>query len=489
MNSFSQQENTLYFMERIPQSQYLNPANHPDCKWWMGGLIIPVWLSPMIVPPVIHVPMYMDISVPFALNDVIKYENNKPKETYFLNKANQDVFLKKLSPINNISNNFTLEWLNFGFKIKKSYWSFSLLTKENVNFSFPKELFAFPLNGNMDTVRENNGVFNGLGLNASVYEEASIGFNHQFSKYFRVGLRVKALYGIANINTAKSEIKIKTISKTDAELLNSNTFTPYTVESNLNLIINTSIPMVDIKTDTNKIPKSVSIKDGYSPADALKMKNFGWGLDFGFQKDWNSELTMYGSIIDLGFIKWKTDVQNFGLSGKLPEFTGIDLKVTKDNYKDLNSSLNVDTLLKKYLKDYNADTSRNSYKTMLNTKVFLGGNYKLSKRIAVGLLGRVDKYPFNYEYSATASLNFKPFKWGALTLSTSYMKKSFANYGIGYTIRIGPVQWYAVYDNLIGAAVMPERARYFSVRWGVNLVFGRGKKKIIDKNTPLLNTL
>ena len=63
------------------------------------------------------------------------------------------------------------------------------------------------------------------------------------------------------------------------------------------------------------------------------------------------------------------------------------------------------------------------------------------------------------------------------------------NFGVGYTIRIKAMQWFAVYDNLIGAAISPEKARYWSMRWGVNLVFGRGKKKMVDKNKPLLNTL
>ena len=61
--------------------------------------------------------------------------------------------------------------------------------------------------------------------------------------------------------------------------------------------------------------------------------------------------------------------------------------------------------------------------------------------------------------------------------------------GLGYTIRIGALQWYAIYDNLITALIFPEKARYFSARWGVNLVFGRTKKNKADKNKPLLNTL
>jgi len=482
---YSQQENTLYFMERVPQSQYLNPANHPDCKWWLSGLIVPTWVIPMIDPiivPVIHFPMYMDISTPFALNDVISYKNNKPDRTFLYDATTQDAFLKKLSPINYISNNFSLEWLNLGFKQGKNYWDLSLMTKYNLNYSFPKEYFAFPLKGNLDSTRVDNGVFDGQGINANVYQEASIGFNRQFSKYFRVGIRLKGIYGIANINTASSKMKLNTIQRTDKELLDKNGYMPTTIQTESDMIINASLPLVTITNDSNHVPNKFDFKNGVSSQDFAKLKNYGWGVDVGLIKEWSSEFTVFASVIDFGYINWKSYVYNYKLKGKF-DFNG-------QPFSNLNiNNINLDTLLKQFTNGYKASDTTKSYVTSLNTKYFLGGNYKLSKKVNIGLIGRIERMPYNYEYSATASLNLKPFRWGTLSLSSSYYKKSFYNFGLGYTIRIMAMQWYAIYDNLIGAAIFPERTRYFSLRWGVNLVFGRGKKKFIDKNKPLLNTL
>jgi len=479
----AQQENTLYFMERIPQSQYLNPANHPDCKWWLSGLIIPTWVVPMVDFPIIHFPIYMDVSSPFALNDVVLYKNNKPDKTFLYDATTQNAFIKKLSPINYVSNNFSLEWLNLGFKQGKNYWDLSIMTKYNVNYSFPKEYFAFPLNGNLDSSRATNGIFDGQGINANLYQEASIGFNRQFSRYFRVGLRIKGIMGIANLNTASSKMKLNTIQRTDNELSQSkDAYLPLTIESQSDMRINASLPLVMIENDTNNIPKSFDLKKGISAKDFMKLKNYGWGVDFGFIKDWSSEFTVYGSVIDFGFINWKSDVHNYSLSGKY-NFNGQPLS----NLNIIN--INLDTLLKEFTNGYKAKDTAKSYVTSLNTKYFFGGNYKFSKKVNVGLVGRMEKMPYNYEYSATASLNLKPFRWGTLTLSSSYYKKSFYNFGLGYTIRIMAMQWYAIYDNLIGAVALPEKTRYFSLRWGVNLVFGRGKKKFVDKNKPLLITL
>lgn len=38
----AQIDNTMYFMDRLPQSSYINPAQTPNCKFHIGGLIIPV---------------------------------------------------------------------------------------------------------------------------------------------------------------------------------------------------------------------------------------------------------------------------------------------------------------------------------------------------------------------------------------------------------------------------------------------------------------
>jgi hypothetical protein len=473
-------------MDRIPQSQYLNPANHPDCKWWLSGLLIPVYLSPMIDPPFIHLPMYLDVATPFSLSDVILYKNGKPTSTFLDNAADQDAFLKKLSPINNISNNIAFEWLNVGFKQGKNYWDISVQTKSNVNFSFPKEYFAFPLKGNLDSTRLSNGIFDGQGLNATVYQEASIGFNRQFSKYFRVGLRVKAIIGIANINTATSQLKLTTVKNTDADLVNSGNYMPMTITAESNMLVNSSIPLVNVTTNSSNLPSSFSIQNGITTKDIMKVtKNIGWGVDFGLMKDWNSELTLYGSVVDFGFIHWVNNTQNYALSNTKFNYNGLPF----NNFNVNNINEVADTLLKQFTNGYKATNTQNSYKTSLNTKIFFGGNYKLTKKIAIGLLGRIDKYPFNYEYSGTASLNLKPFRWGVLSLTESYYKKSFMNFGLGYTIRIMAMQWFAVYDNVIGTAIVPEQSRYWSMRTGVNLVFGRGKKKIVDKNKPLLNTL
>jgi len=481
----AQQENTLYFMDRVPQSHYLNPAQHPDCRWWMSGVLVPVWVIPMFDPPFVHFPMHMDFSMPLDLNDFVLYEDGKPSRTFLYSVEDQDNFLKKLSKINYISFNTSVEYAFMGFKQDKNFWTFSLNDIANASYSFSKDMVALPLKGNVELAADGSlegraTNLKGTAINMTYYREAAIGFNHQFSRYFRVGMRAKALFGQLNINTSKADLTVNSIEKSEAQMGNGD-YQPFVIESDADYLINASIP-VTVETDSNNIVDKVTLND-LTAKDLANFKNYGWGLDFGLMKDWNSELTIYASVIDFGFIYWKNNVHNYSLNGKY-NFSGLEITDIE------NLDIDPDSILSKIGDSYKVKYTNKSYKTMLSTKGYFGGNYKFTKKVAVGLLGKIEKYPYSFEYSATASLNLKPFKWGAFTLSYSYFKRNFTNIGMGYTIRIGPLQWYSVYDNLIGALIFPENSRYWSMRWGVNMVFGRGaNKKKPQKNLPLLWTL
>jgi hypothetical protein len=52
--------------------------------------------------------------------------------------------------------------------------------------------------------------FNGLYMNVNLYNQISLGFKRQVSRYFSVGGKLKYLSGIANVNVKKSNLYIKT---------------------------------------------------------------------------------------------------------------------------------------------------------------------------------------------------------------------------------------------------------------------------------------
>ena len=60
----AQIDNTMYFMDRLPQSSYINPAQAPNCKFYIGGVIVPVFGQ---LPP----PITFAANLPIDYNDVI----------------------------------------------------------------------------------------------------------------------------------------------------------------------------------------------------------------------------------------------------------------------------------------------------------------------------------------------------------------------------------------------------------------------------------
>ena len=47
--AFSQQSQTLYFMDRLPQANLVNPARQLDCKLRFSGIVMPI--AGQILPP------------------------------------------------------------------------------------------------------------------------------------------------------------------------------------------------------------------------------------------------------------------------------------------------------------------------------------------------------------------------------------------------------------------------------------------------------
>jgi hypothetical protein len=249
-------------------------------------------------------------------------------------------------------------------------------------------------------------------------------------------------------------------------------------------LINTSFP-IDFGSDDNITFNDFGIKSEEELIrSTYNTKNMGLGVDLGFMKDWDSELTLYGSVVDLGFINWKSNVNNF--QAKIVDslsFKGVEI----NNPEKI--SFEGDDILDSIINMVKFSHTQKAYSTSLATKIYFGGNYKFTKTFAIGLLGKLQKYPYNYEFSSTASANFKPGKWGTATISYSYYKRNFTNIGLGYALKLGIFQWYAVYDNLIGALLFPHNTRYISARWGVNVLVGNPNKKKPAKNMPLLWTL
>ena len=454
----AQIDNTMYFMDRLPQSSYINPAQTPECKFYIGGLLVPIFGQ---LPP----PITFAVNLPVDYNDVIFHGSGEYADSLITPlhpNADFDDFLKKLRKVNYLTTDLQLSLLNFGFKTgDKGFFTFDLSERMFVDAGLPRSLFEFAAKGN-DAVRMAD--FTGFGLNAMYYHQLAFGLQHKFSKTLSMGLRAKLLVGVASVRNSETKLVLSTAEKTNY------------INVEAEYIVNTNVPL-NVTLDDEGFVSEMEFNNVFEDKSnitkyTLLTGNYGAAMDFGFSKDINSFITAYFSVEDFGFINWKTNASKFALYDEdSMRFEGLkfsDLKL--DGFDDIN----LDSIVENFKEIHYEEQS---YVTKLPTKLYAGVRYHASKRMALGVLGKLEFMPYKVRPSLMLTANFKPFKFTAATLSYSCMNGNFNNIGLGFTVHPGITQWYSVSDNIIGAALFSANSREVNVRIGCNLMFGCVKKK------------
>jgi hypothetical protein len=200
------------------------------------------------------------------------------------------------------------------------------------------------------------------------------------------------------------------------------------------------------------------------------------------------EITQFtASIVDLGFIRWKKNVNNFEAGGK-GIFNGIDF----DQYQ-LNPGQTdfLNALQDSLFEAFNAAGSTKPYMTINTVKVFGGVTRELMPDLKAGAMTRIDIYDLHLRPSLTLSLNYTPLSWLATSLSYSIMNNKFDQVGAGLSIGNSGAQFYIVTDNIpvrftknAGSLLMwPYNARMLSLRFGINLLFGCKKEEETSRSS------
>ncbi|HPH15619.1 MAG TPA: DUF5723 family protein [Bacteroidales bacterium] len=474
-NSYAQIDNTMYFMDRLPQANYINPSAYPECKFFIGGLIVPIVGQ---LPP----PITFAVNTPLDWNDVVfkgRWEYSDSLIHPLHPNANLNDFLKKIHTYNHISTDFQTSILYLGFKQGASnFWSFDVSNRMYMHVGIPGNLIKFPILGNGEL---RDADFTGLYMNTNLYNQIALGYKRQVTRYFSVGAKVKYLIGIANVYTSESSIALKTSENVNHLSTTSNYVIHATAPLEVSLQENGDIEDINfVEFNQNDISNEI-IKNAFLTG------NRGVAFDVGFSKDWNSEFTYYLNIEDFGFINWKRNTHTLSLVGDASNEGGFEYKgVEITDIDNLGEQLapNFDSIITKFDFDY----STSSYRSPMPFKIYGGARYKLSPKLYIGAVGRFEKMSFGFRPSAAVSLNYRPGKFGAFTLSYSYLNHNFNNIGLGTTLRIGPVQWYFISDNLLGTALLPHQSRSMSLRMGCNLVFGYKDKEKPQKALPMFNS-
>ena len=464
----AQDNQTLYYMNRVPQSTFMNPALQPKCNFFLG---LPVVSSLQIDAG----------NNRLSLTDIIMKHPTEDSLITFLHpdaEFNTSDFLSKINENNFFYEDFRTDLLSFGFRVNTWYFSFNLSEKFSTSINYPKDLLVFALEGNQSFINK-SADFSHLGINSTFYREYGLGISKEINQNLSVGIRGKVLFGHANVSSNYSDNQISMYSSRDSIYINADA------------IVNTSSPLIattnsDGDFDGFDIPGYIDNSDTDSLIDlAVAHNNMGLGIDFGINYKLIDRFSVSLSVIDLGYIKWEAkDVTSLELKGNYA-FKGVD--VSNEIGANDSESDPFDEMIDSLENSFTISNTAKSYTTTLGTKIYIGANYAVSKKFDVGFLSRSYFYNTKLNQAFTFSANVRPINGISASLSYSIMNGSYNNVGFGLVLGGAPLQIYIISDNA-SAALWGHKTTSFNFRFGLNVAFGC-RQKTKSKDTPLLKSV
>ena len=414
------------FGSALPQTNQLNPGIIPEYKVVVG--------LPVLSSTYLHLN-----SGGLTMNNAFDRDAN---DSLHFNPAK---LASNLNEYNRLEVNGNTQLLYLGLKVKKNYLSLALAERVDAGFIFPRTLVSLVGNGNGDYLGETVAL-DRLNLRAQAFHELSVGYSRQLTDKLDVGIKVKFLSGVLNVEAKNVNLALTTT--TDSITLTSQ---PFTLSSaNLDLI-----------TEGGDIFK-----------EATAFQNRGLAFDIGALYRFSPQLELSAAVLDLGAINWYHNTRQLFFPEVNYTYKGLDLLTLIEGQQgnDLNNEL--DSLLNAFDPD-TVDNQR--YRTTLLPKFYVSGTYRLGQMHTFGAIfyGDVFEGVFNPAFGISYTLHLG--KIWSVGANWSYRNRSFANFGVGTTLNLGPVQLYLLSEN-ITSFITPDNARLLDVRIGLNLVFDRVKE-------------
>jgi hypothetical protein len=426
----AQQELMLHQSDDLWHQNSVNPASFPENKRLAIGL-------PALTLDAAH-------SGDIAYNDLIREEGD---ETVFdFGQA-----IDKLEPENKVFFDQRLETVNIGFRLPVGGWMLTAGHAYRLHgvMTYPKTL--------PELIWRGNGPYIGQTLDiapeARIFDwnEWSVGVAQKFLMV-TAGVRLKYLTGVSALETDES--RHQATIHTDPDIYQLTINTDYALRSS----------SIISSIDTSGVGFDLNLYEFNRKAFS---KNGGFAVDLGLIVELSEQLTLNASVLDLGgTIKWKENAGYFRSNGNFTysglDFPGADIITGED-------SLSFENALDTLNDVFRFNRTEEEFSTRLPLRYYVGGTYKLTDRWVFGaaLFGQTSR-----DRTTTAvgvSADFRPVKWLSVGTMYSLNDRTAANVGFKLVVKPGPVQIYALSDNLINA-FNPKAKAAANLRLGLSVV-------------------
>ena len=443
VKTFAQQDLSIYNMQIVPQRIFQNPAFIPDQKFYIG---IPILSG-----------VQTAYANPFTYNDVIE------KDSYDSITFRIDNFIGKIAKHNQLRLYSNIEMLSLGTHIAKDrfFMGFSVRERMENQVMIPENLANLMWYGNAAPQIFGQYANISPSVNFTAFDEWAASFSGYAMKgKMTWGGRLKYLSGRFNATTTKTEFNVFTDTNT------------YQIRMQSDFEMKTS----GIDNIENYLDQSVS--------SLVFPGNNGFGVDLGLTYQINEKIGISASVLDIGFINWKSD--NLKLVSHDPgaEFAFDGLRL--DDFVDMLASLDsfgkklTDSILKLVKID---SVYGEKYTTWLPVRYNLGGSYSLNEHHRFNLLLNGTSCDHHFFPALSVSYYYQLPRILGIMVSYNIFNNQYTNIGAGLSVNAGPVQLYVVSDNLPGL-IFYKGTNNSSLQFGINISINKKKEALPEEPKP-----
>ncbi|WP_299799832.1 DUF5723 family protein [uncultured Carboxylicivirga sp.] len=438
------QDNSLMFTKGIPQSNQLNVAFRPVKKWYLS------------MPALGSVQMN-GANSGFSWDDVIRQGTGMRSDSLIVDL---DYAASQMEENNLFATEASLQVLGFGFAANKWFFSFDINHKLKAKVNYPLSLMNLRYgNWNFEDDKPINHSFSNMYVNGIDYHEVAIGASRIINDKLTLGMRVKYILGVANVQSEYMNLEMQTLDN-GTMLINSD------------MAFRTNIPL-DISYDADGFVSSFDVSDEVED-NLTSTDNVGWGFDFGATYQVTDKLMLGAAVNDLGFIKWTGETSRLYTKGSF-EYSGVD--VSDELTGDDGDGEYLDQIADDFEDAFKFNNDVEDYKTGLMGSFNVSADYQLKRWLNFGVVSKNYWLDEKLVPQVTLATGVQAGRILSTAITYSYMKNAPANLGAGLALNLGALQFYAVTDNL-SSALKPETAKYVNARLGINFVFnGKREKK------------
>jgi len=455
-SGYSQNKQLLYDFTEIPQSLLINPGVQTDFKWYAG------------------VPTISGLSFQIGSSGVSAYDLFAADGIDFNTKV-RDRLLDGMTVRDELSGTQQIELLNVGFRSSDPnvFYSFGIYNESDAIGYWFEDYAILAIDGNADRLNQRFDLGD-LKTRGEMMNVFHFGVNKKVDNKLTLGGRAKIYSSILDFNSTRN--KGFFVTRPGQNNLLSSTL-------NADMKWRTSgINAIKAAADEDNIPSTI-IKRGFFGG------NLGLGVDLGFTYQLNKQTVFTASLLDLGFIYHTNDVENYTLTGDVTT-EGVEvilpediLNPNRDFWQDL-----VDDIEEIIPFENNFD----NYITFRPTKLYASLRYNWGEQALraddcecgpnVSRNNRVPKfingvggqlYMINRPRGPqTAITAFYQRRFGnVLAVKATYTadKFSYTNIGFGLSLQAGPINLYAMADNLLAYRNLAN-SRYASFQLGLNII-------------------